>query len=209
MRNWITFYNKLTYFLNFIILNTAVLIRYPPGYSLAIRLRRISLFSEKRNTPYMCYCQMVLTPPTDMINVTSSSYIDGKFNYHNFKHINTMLHRKRYIYLPQTWPLWSVTTPVGAVHYMQLLLQLSREHHSLEGIVRCHNNAIIHIIQRNSLLFIKKYILQYSTLLWISVFQCLIKQLDFVLPSAGVASRQLKLIATVLFVAYSLQNIPS
>ena len=42
----------------------------------------------------MCYCQMVLTPPTDMINVTSSSYIDGKFNYHNFKHINTMLHRE-------------------------------------------------------------------------------------------------------------------
>ena len=65
-----------------------------------------------------------------------------KFNYHNFKHINTMLHRKEIHYLPQTWPLRSVTAPVGAVHYMQLLLQLSREHHVLEGIVRCQNNAL-------------------------------------------------------------------
>ena len=116
---------------------------------------------------------------------------------------------KRYIYLPQTWPLRSVTAPVGAVPYMQLLLQLSLEHLVLEGIVRCHNNVIIHIIQRNSLSFIKKYILQYYTLLWISILQQLIKQLGFVLPSAGVSSRQLKIFATVLFGACSLQNIPS
>ena len=114
-----------------------------------------------------------------------------------------------YIYLLQAWPLRSVTAPVVALTYMQLLLQLSREYQVLKDIVRCHNNAIIYIIHRNSLLFIKKCIVRYYTLLWISVLQHLIKQLGFVLPSACVASRQLKIIATVLFVAYSLQNIPS
>ena len=158
----------------------------------------------------MSCCQMVLTPPQwhDKIKRVSAILTVNLITII----LNTFIlcyTEKRYIYLPQTWPLRSVTAPVGAVHYMQLLLQLSLEHHVLEGIVRCHNNAIIHIIQRNSLLFIKKYLLQYYTLLWISVLQHLIKQLGFVLPSAGVASRQLKIIATVLFVAYSLQNIPS
>ena len=36
--------------------------------------------------------------------------INGKFNYHNVKHINTLLHIVE-MYLPEAWPLRNLTAP--------------------------------------------------------------------------------------------------